>query len=367
MRIVQVLTRPQRRGAEIFALQLCERLLQFGHDVTVISLFKGEQGLKFSGNWIRLDLERKRKIDLAGFRILAKALKRIGPDLVQANASETLRMTVGARQFFGGNYRVVYRNANQISQFIHNPIQKLYNKVLLNQVDAILSVSESSKTDLEKTFGFKKKIEAIPIGIEPEEIQAGLGVSTGFSFSVPYLLSMGAWVPEKNHRQLIQLFADSLHPVHRDLHLVVMGAGKLEAELSQLVKELNMESKIHLIPAQSNPFPILKKAQALLLPSKIEGLPGVILEAMYCRVPVIAYGVGGIPEVLVTHQTGWCIPPMDQKGFIAAIEEVLSMDSRKKEGILSNAFELVSSNFTLEKVARQFEDFYKRLLNSPLK
>jgi len=367
MRIVQVITRPQRRGAEIFAFQLSERLLQLGHDVTVISLFKGEEGLKFSGDWIRLDLERKRKIDLSGFRILAKALDKIGPELVQANASETLRMTVGARQFFGGNYRLVYRNANQISQFIHNPIQKLYNKILLNQVDAILSVSESSKTDLVKTFGFKKKIEAIPIGIEPEEIQASLGLPSGFSLSFQYLLNMGAWVPEKNHRELIRLFADKLHPVQKDLHLVVMGAGKLEAELSQLVKDLKMDSNVHLIPAQSNPFTILQKAKALLLPSKIEGLPGVILEAMYCRIPVIAYGVGGIPEVLVTHQTGWCIPPANQNAFISGIEEVLSMDTQKKESIISNAYELVSKNFTLEKVARQFEDFYKKLLNSPLK
>src|SRR5688572_12946401 len=106
MRIVQVITRPQRRGAEIFALQFSERLLLMGHEVTVISMFEGEEGLKFSGNWIRLDLERMRKIDLAGFRILAKALERIGPELVQANASETLRMMVGARQFFKRNYRL---------------------------------------------------------------------------------------------------------------------------------------------------------------------------------------------------------------------------------------------------------------------
>ncbi|MBA4298775.1 MAG: hypothetical protein C0433_01515 [Cyclobacterium sp.] len=90
-----------------------------------------------------------------------------------------------------------------------------------------------------------------------------------------------------------------------------------------------------------------------------------ILEAMCLKIPVIAYGVGGIPEVLKNGEPSWCIPPNDQNGFESALEEVMALDAKSKETILSNARKLVLSDHTLQKVTLQFEDFYKRLLDSP--
>lgn len=362
MRIVQVITRPQRRGAEIFALQLSEKLMGLGHEVTVFSLFQGDYQFDYPGKMIRLNLPQNGKMDISGFRVLAKALKEINPDIVQANASETLRMTVGAQFFYRGRFKLIYRNANQMSQFIKNVLQKNWNRFLLNQLDGIASVSQSSMDDLIRTFGFDKPIIKIPIGIYPEQITESILSPSELSIEGPYLLNMGAWVPEKNQSELIEIYSKSLKKEFSSLKLVLMGSGKEESNLRSLIAQHQLNGDVILVPNQVNPFSILKGAKALVLPSKIEGLPAVILEAMYCKVPVVAYGVGGIPEILKNGKTGFCIAPNDQEGFISAVEEVMEMDAELKAQLLSNAYHLVTTEYTLEKVAAQFEDFYSKLL-----
>jgi glycosyltransferase involved in cell wall biosynthesis len=134
--------------------------------------------------------------------------------------------------------------------------------------------------------------------------------------------------------------------------------------LREEIKLRNLDQLVHLIPNQFNIFPILSRAKALVMPSKIEGLPGVILEAMYCKVPVIAYNVGGISEVL-GNQTGWVIPSGDQKAFAEAIDQVLQLNGMEKEQVTDQAFQLVNDNFTIEKIAGEFEGFYSGVSRWP--
>lgn len=358
MKIVQLITRPQRRGAEIFAVQLSERLKQLGHEVIVVALYEGPGHLNYSGDFIQLNLPYRSKLDFKGFQILANTLKERNPDIVQANASHTLRIGVMARRIYGGEYLFVYRNANQLSHFIKGKLQKLWNQWLLRQVDAIASVSHASKQDLQSNFPFSKPIEVIPIGIDSREIKNKTRAEI-YSQDQPYIIQIGGLVGEKDPLGMLEIFS---RLSDQNIRLVFLGSGPQEESLMTKIKELDLESRVRIISNQANIFPILAKAKALVMPSKIEGLPAVILEAMYLRVPIVAYGVGGIPEVLKNGETGWCVPPNDQNGFISALEEVLSMDTDSKEAIVSNAHDLVISDYTIEKVTLQFEDFYSRLI-----
>jgi glycosyltransferase involved in cell wall biosynthesis len=132
----------------------------------------------------------------------------------------------------------------------------------------------------------------------------------------------------------------------------------LEASLKEKIKALRMESFVSLIPNQENIFPILSQAKALVMPSKIEGLPGVILEAMYCQVPVVAYGVGGIPEVVINKETGWCVDSGDSEAFKESLLEVLNTPLNELEKITAVAKELVLKNYQMEQIAKDFEMFY---------
>lgn len=359
MRIIQLITRPQRRGAEIFAVQLAEQLILLGHEVWVISLLQGSGGLVFSKDFIQLDFDGKAKLDLIGFRKLAAVIKNVSPDIVQANAADTLRYAVGAMIFGSGDFKLIYRNANTISQFIKTKRQLLFNRLLHNKVDGVISVSDHSMRDYQKLFN-PKRIISVPIGIDPLDIQAKFGKTTFEEKG--YLLFVGSLVPEKDPIGMLEIFKE-IHKVYPQIRLKYLGSGPLEKRLIEKINLENLKDSIELIPNQSNIFPILSNAKALVMPSKIEGLPGVILEAMYCTIPVVAYGVGGIPEVLKTNGTGWCVEPGNSKKFEEAIAEVLNASSQEIDKITHAAKEFVLKNYPMDKIASRFDSFYLQLMN----
>jgi glycosyltransferase involved in cell wall biosynthesis len=363
MKIFQIIQKPQARGVELFTALLSEELQKLGHEVILISIFEGNTPLPFSGKQIHLKRPiQKRFWDWNAWNSFSKIIKEESPDIIQANAADTLKFAVFSKKIFGWNSRLVFRNASIMSTYIKSSWVKKFNYTLLNEVQGVVSVSHASQLDLIQFFNLpSSKLEVIPIGINfPnfKELKESQGITE--------LIHIGGFTFEKNHHQLLDIF-ESLSKNRGDLRLKLIGDGPLFKEIKAEIKRRNLDENVVLLGSLPNPFSHVSKNSIFLLPSRIEGLPSVILEAMYLKTPVVAYGVGGIPEVLKNGETGWCVPPNDQNGFIKAIEEVIAMDEDAKETIISNAFQLVTSNYSLQKVALQFEEFYKRLLNSPPK
>ncbi|AMQ57475.1 glycosyltransferase [Algoriphagus sanaruensis] len=362
MKILQLLTRPQRRGAEIFSLQLSEQLKNKGHEVLVISILSGTKDLNYSGEFNHLERPDGIQLDWIGVWKLKSIIDSFQPDIVQANASETLRYGVFVKKIAKTKFQLVYRNANMMSPFVKSFWQKQYYRFLLNQTHGVVSVAETTRIDLIHFYSYRKKTQTIPIGIDFPKIDHLSNQPCDLVLPRNFLLFMGGFVPEKDPEWLLTIFYKNQN-LWPNLNLVFMGKGYLENSLKSKIKDFGLEDRVYILPNQSNPFPILSQAAALVLPSKIEGLPAVILESMHCKIPVISYSVGGIPEVLKTGETGWCIPPNDSHAFIKAIQEVFSMEKEVKQKILDQAHQLVCTQYSLPQVSLQFEQFYKSLLN----
>lgn len=360
MKILQLIQKPQRRGAEIFAIQLSEELIKLGHEVWVISIFSSPEQFEFSGKLTALNRDlNNRLFDLFGWKILAKFISDWQPDLVQANAADTLKFASFSKKIFRWNCPIFYRNANQMGGFIRGNFHRIFNQFLLNSVSGVISVSEASKTNFQKTFSFPNgKSVVIPIGIDPAEINSKSKDIVNIENSPkPFIIQIGGLVPEKDPLAMMDVFsklADS------NLNLIYLGSGPLEDSLRKEIIRLKLQARVRIIPNQTNIFPYLRNAKALVVPSKIEGLPAVILEALYCKIPVIAYDVGGIREV-INERTGWLVPVGDTMEFIAAIESLLKSSSRKLEKITNSAFNLVNDQYSIVKISKQFELYYNSI------
>src|SRR5690606_34809136 len=105
--------------------------------------------------------------------------------------------------------------------------------------------------------------------------------------------------------------------------LLLLGKGKLEGKIRSKIKELNIEGNVHFLGYRNDVLNILHQSDAFILPSLIEGLPAVILEAMYCETPVVAYNVGGIGEVVIPGETGWLVEKNEETKFQNHLEEIL--------------------------------------------
>src|SRR5687768_10410933 len=109
MRIIQIVTRRQRRGAEVFATQLSDGLASRGHEVFVIGLYPPPKDVLVPSGASAFDLTSVGRGRLSASRIreLAALLKRHKPDLVQANGSDTLKYAVLARMLLRAEWPLV--------------------------------------------------------------------------------------------------------------------------------------------------------------------------------------------------------------------------------------------------------------------
>jgi len=364
LRIIQLIQKPQLRGAEIFACQLSNHLVDRRHDILVISIFPGDSKLPFKGEIKHLNRPlSKRLLDYSGWKLFNKIIEDFKPDIIQANAADTLKFAVSSKLLFKWESKIIFRNANKMGDFINSQMKWRLNKFYLNKVDHVISVSKECEKDFIKTFKYPEHlINTVEIGVEEAAIEKTPNDLKDIFQRGPVLVHIGGFVPEKNHDGLLKIF-NRVKEDYPKIQLLLLGKGILETHVKSLVKRLNLMDDVHFLGHRSDVFEILKSSQAFLLPSFIEGLPGVILEAMYCKTPVIAYDVGGISEVVKAKETGWLIKKGDEDGFGDAIREVLNSQI-EKESRINAAKRLIQHSFLNSKIAERFETVYEEVIKS---
>jgi glycosyltransferase involved in cell wall biosynthesis len=175
----------------------------------------------------------------------------------------------------------------------------------------------------------------------------------------PVLIIVGSLVPEKNQTFMLDVF-HALHKQYGRGWLWVVGDGPLRNSLESQARELGLVNQIKFLGYQPDALSYIRSADVLVLPSKIEGLPAVLLEAMACGVPVLTSAVGGIPEVVIDRETGILMRDWRVESYVEGIVSILS-DERFRSGIVARAQQLVSSNYPLNTIAERFRETYQQL------
>jgi glycosyltransferase involved in cell wall biosynthesis len=128
-------------------------------------------------------------------------------------------------------------------------------------------------------------------------------------------------------------------------------------------QDLGLGDKVRFLGYQNDALSYIRSSDVLVLTSRIEGLPGVLLEAMACGVPVVASAVGGIPEIVIDGETGILIRDWSVESYVEGIIAILS-DESYRSAMVANAQELVSRAFRLGGVAERFHNVYLKLLSN---
>ena len=356
LRILQIIHKPQNRGAETFASQLSNHLKTQGHEVRVAAVYSGKADLPYKGEVIPLDASSsKRFLDWKAWYRLAGIINEFKPDIVQANAGDTLKYVVLSKLVYRWTAPIVSRNASEVGRYLRSAVQKHLNAFFYKRIDRVISVSQASQRDILKHFPFLKgKTDIIPVGLERKDhiTPADLQPSDN-----KHVVHVGGFSFEKNHQGLLRIFSKVLE-ANSAVKLHLIGDGPLRGEIEGKVREMKMSENIKFYGFRDNPLSYIKAADVLVLPSIIEGLPGVLLEAMYCKTPVTAYDVGGISEI-VNNNTGILVEKNEEEKFSEAI--IKTLEKQEKNNI-EEAYQMVIEHFMNDKLALKFVNSYKKIV-----
>lgn len=356
MKILQLIQKPQNRGAEMFTCQLSNHLVTLGNQIIVVAIFDGDGILPFKGKISSLSAsENRRFFDVSAWRKLSHIIKKFQPDVIQVNAGDTLKYAVFSKILFNWNTPIISRNASEIGRYLKSPIQKKINSFFYKKVNSVISVSNASERDILNHFPFLKgRTTIIPVGLEYISEIKEIELKQAGKHSI---IHVGGFTFEKNHFGLLRIFKNVLS-INKHVHLHLIGDGPLKFKIEKEVKIMGLSPYVTFYGFVNNPLSYIKQGDVLVLPSVIEGLPGVLLEAMYCKTPTIAYNVGGISEI-VGSTTGYLIEKGDETSFAAAILETLE---NKNSDQIENAHHIVVNNYMNNELAVKFHEFYENVI-----
>ncbi|MEM7681742.1 MAG: glycosyltransferase [Planctomycetota bacterium] len=212
---------------------------------------------------------------------------------------------------------------------------RLYDKLdrwTLPRYDAVAAVSDRLYEQALR-FGIgRDKLALIPNGVDIDDYQRTMTreqarLSIGLSPDRPVVVVLGRLSPEKGQDRAIQALAQ-LDVEHRQTELVLVGDGPCRVSLEQQARALGVAERVRFAGWSADPRPYLQAADLLLLPSRTEGLPNAVLEAMATGLAVAAAPVGATPEAL-DHGRAGCVLDQDPVGWPAALSMLLSNDDRR--------------------------------------
>lgn len=235
------------------------------------------------------------------------------------------------------------------------------------RVDQYIAVSPSVARFHAAACGIPdKQMSAIPNGVDSVSTDTGTA-SRWFEIEGPSarpeplnLLFVGRLTAQKNPLLLLDVFERLAQELRTSATLTYVGDGPLKSQLQQQITSRGLQKSVRLVGAVDDVRPFWQTASVLLLPSRWEGMPNVVLEAMAAAVPVVASSVDGVSDVLTDGETGWLVKEADPERWAQVLQTLVEQPGEVRRRVKA-AKTLVERDFSWSSVVQQYDGLLRSL------
>lgn len=292
-------------------------------------------------NWVKYEGEnssfyKPHRLLLGGMLApanVAAMVRSFRPDVMVSFLKGMNVIAYGARALLGADRpRWIAREGNNtdvvIDDEVKNPLGRMAVKALVRHcyrtADCVLANSHEMARGLEVNLGVPHaRLRVIHNPIDVDRIQEMAAAPLSGAPRRPFVVTAGRLEHQKAHDLLLEAFAAS--PACLDMDLVILGKGSLEAQLRAQAGALGIADRVHLPGFVANPWAYFARASLFVLPSRWEGFPTVVAEALACGAPALVTDCDFGPSEIVEHgHSGWVVPTDDLAAFQGAMQMMLS-------------------------------------------
>jgi len=288
---------------------------------------------------------------------LARHLRAKATDIVHSFDFYSNMMLIPTAKWSG--IPVVVGSQRQIGDRLTR-FQSAAQAIAFRMCDRVVCNSQAAAERLTHQGLNKAKITVIPTGLPKvafDSVPAALPRQSG-QVRIAYVARMNDSV--KNHRGFLQAAARLAYRCP-SVEFVFVGDGPLRSGLEKLAANLGLEGRVRFLGERHDMAAILASVDVSVLFSFSESMSNVILEAMAAGVPVVASRVGGNPEVIQDKATGLLVKPGDEGDLVEALATLVEQPQLRFD-YGQRGKKLADLNFRMDRIARQYEELYKSLL-----
>lgn len=366
-------------GAEFSILELVRHMPTF--DVVVCVVYKAEN--QFRSDFERLpikliflDIESRFGFVEGGIK-LNGVIKQERPDIVHATHFKSEFISRIVVPFF--NIPLVgslisdtygYERYSLVTsrERLKLEIYRYLDKVTAFRSDVYISVSEAIVGPNRKYLGIPlHKILVIPNGRDVDKYDRAIPVSRAvFGKKIKendiLIVSNSRVVQSKGFDEMFKAF-ELLCRVFDHLYFIVVGGGENIEFYKLLSKELNIDDKVVFLGNRKDMPEILKACDVFWFASHYEGSPGVIIEGMLSKLPIVASDIAPVTENLRDGYNALLFP-RGEAAVLAHKSALLLQNRVKKDDMVRRSYELGKSKFNIKTLATIHEQTYLDLIES---
>ena len=226
------------------------------------------------------------------------------------------------------NLKIISRSNSSSAGWSNNFLKQSIFKIFFKKADKIIVNSYDFKKEMDKKYKINCACILNPFNFNEIKKKSNNKVNFLFQKNKIKLISVGRITDQKDFITILK----ALRIVKKNnVQLVIIGKGENEIEIKKYIELNNLKKKVQLLGYKKNPFPYIKQADLFLLTSKFEGLPNVLIEALYLKKFIISTDCPtGPKEILNNGKYGELVKIGDFKKIAKLI------DNFKKNKIVKN-------------------------------